>query len=226
MVGALLREAQASSEDHGPSIRTLEDLTTSFTADDTRNIYFHSDRIYRHGVFKIRYTTYDCRNDHDTLNASTSRRDCMWLQEDPVSEREQSESPRVESPVKRQRYFYGRLLGVFHTNMLYTGPGAFDFRKRRFDFLWIRRFVSDTNDTKPWTEKRLDTLSLVPTSQPDSCMFVDPSHILRAAHIVPRFSSGPLYPTVGDSTKGKGRLPLLSKIAKDQSDWRSYFVNR
>lgn len=69
----------AKPEYHASSIPVLQTLSTSFSDDDLGNIHFHSDRMYRHKIFKVRYTTYDCWYNQDTLNPSTSRRDFMVL---------------------------------------------------------------------------------------------------------------------------------------------------
>jgi len=38
---------------------------------------------------------------------------------------------------KLQHFLYGRILGAYHANVIYTGPGMQDYEARRFDFLWI-----------------------------------------------------------------------------------------
>jgi hypothetical protein len=219
----LLHEAQSEPENFEATLPTLKELSTSFTDNDLRNLILHSDRIYRHAIFKLRYTTYDCRSDSDTLNPSTSRRDFMCIR---------GENDAKGGEGYRSQYVYGRLLGVFHTNIIYTGPGASDLRKRRFDFLWVRWFAPAA-DELPWSAKRLDMLSLAPIEHPDSCAFLDPANVLRAAHIIPRFSDGRLYPDEDDNSDIAGRHTresrqkrMFSKSARDRWDWRTYYVNR
>jgi len=36
------------------------------------------------------------------------------------------------------RFLYARVLGAYHANIIYTGPGMHDYNARRFDFLWVR----------------------------------------------------------------------------------------
>ncbi|TEB26892.1 hypothetical protein FA13DRAFT_1795347 [Coprinellus micaceus] len=219
----LLQEAEAEPETFEATLPTLKALSTSFTENDLQNLIFHSDRIYRHAIFKLRYTTYDCRSDSDTLNPSTSRRDFMCVRggTDPKS-----------ADGYRSQYVYGRLLGVFHANVIYAGPGASDLRRRRFDFLWVRWFTP-TADELPWSAKRLDTLTLAPIEHPDSCGFLDPATVLRAAHILPWFSEGLLYPdeddnsnVAGGDTRESRQKRMFSKSARDRWDWRTYYVNR
>ncbi|KAJ3531696.1 hypothetical protein NMY22_g8044 [Coprinellus aureogranulatus] len=212
VIEALIHDAQRDAESHAPSLPILKKLLTSFREDDLSNLHFHSDRIYLHRVFKIRYTTYDCRADHDTFNAATSKRDFMSLREMGNS--------AAGSSGDQGRYVYGRILGVFHGNIRYTGPGAVDTKSRRFDFLWVRWFLQVGN-TKGWLEKQHDVLSLAPLTAPNACGFMDPTDVLRAAHIVPRFSSQPLY-----DPDGKDADRPFSKHARDRTDWAQYFVNR
>jgi len=41
---------------------------------------------------------------------------------------------------KKHPYWYGRILGVFHTMVQYTGPGLHSIDPQRMEFLWIRWF--------------------------------------------------------------------------------------
>lgn len=219
---ALLREARESPADSTVSVPTLEALSRSFTADDARNLYFHSDRIYRHSVFKNRYATYDCRSDCDILNPSTSRRDFMCVQDDTSS------PPDPDSQPPRPRYVYGRLLGIFHANVMYAGPGISEIRKRRFDFLWVRWFTAGADGAVPWQEKKQDVLSFPLVGLPGSCGFLDPANVVRAAHIIPRFASGPVHDIDEEPVGregGKKRF-IFSRCAGDRTDWKAYYVNR
>ncbi|KAJ3531358.1 hypothetical protein NMY22_g8186 [Coprinellus aureogranulatus] len=81
LILVLLREAKANLDVYDNSVPTLEALSKSFSADDVNHLHFHSERIYRHSVFKIRFTTYDCRAEEDIFNPSTSRRDFMCIRE-------------------------------------------------------------------------------------------------------------------------------------------------
>ncbi|TEB15434.1 hypothetical protein FA13DRAFT_1574938, partial [Coprinellus micaceus] len=180
-------------------------------------IYIHSDTIYRHNVFQVRYTTYDCHQDTDTINPKTSRRDFMCL---PAQDEADEGGPSEN--LEPKDYVYGRLLGIFHANVVYGGSGALDYRRRRFDFLWARIYTtpSDGGRSDAWASKRLDRLKLAPMSESNSWNFVDPSDILRGAHIIPRFSRGPHYNEQDRVTK------RFSKVAQDHLDWEEYYVNR
>lgn len=173
---------------------------------DTEGIIIHSDRIYSHTIFHINYTSYDVRRDVDIINPKTSRRDLMCLRE----------LEKEEEADVAHRFVYSRVLGIYHVNVIYRGRGAFDLRKRRFDFLWVRRYqaldsISSANS--------LDRLELIPIAKQDAVGFLDPADALRACHIIPRFSLGQKY-SGADSSR------IMSKLAKDQDDWNEYYANR
>ena len=60
---------------------------------------------------RVNYTTYDMRRDQDTINPRTHA-DVMVL--NPGDE---------ESEDERHPYWYARVCGIFHANVLYLGPG-------------------------------------------------------------------------------------------------------
>ncbi|KAJ3512913.1 hypothetical protein NMY22_g15195 [Coprinellus aureogranulatus] len=217
VIARLLQEAQTNPEVYGQSIPPLSKLFNSFSEGDLINLHFHSDRIYRHSVFKLRFTTYDCRADEDTFNPSTSRRDFMCL-------RGTLDSGGTPDSEEEDRYRYGRILGIFHANILYSGPGALDTYRRRFDFLWVRWFIP-REKSRSWLDKSHDVVSFPPAGSPlVSCDFLDPLEVLRGAHIVPRFATGPAHDPESEAVQHQSRI--FSKCAQDYSDWNQYFVNR
>ena len=133
-----------------------------------------------------------------------------------------------ESPPPLQhRFIHARVLAIFHVNIVYRGRGSWDLRKRRFDFLFVRWFVfADSNPTL----RHLDRVALSPLKNTDAVGFLDPADVLRASHIIPRYSLGPFYP----GSQGSHRLypnksgsdPIVSKLARDWEDWHEYYVNR
>ena len=129
------------------------------------------------------------------------------------------------------KFNYGRIIGVYHVNVVFLGKGSLDSRHRRFDILWVRWFGKPLDPEGHSPE--LDRVKLRPFSDPASTSFLDPTHVLRASHLIPRFSKGQIYSATG-SAKGslgkkrketRGKEPI-SKIARDKDDWNEYYVNR
>jgi hypothetical protein len=175
---------------------------------DMDSIIIHSDRIYRHGILHMNFTRYDVRRDVDIINPRTSRRDLMCLRE-----------PEGKEPADAHRFVYTRVLGIYHVNILYRGRGSLDLRKRRFDFLWIRRYQA----LEPTSSSNLlDRLQLLPLTNQDAVGFLDPANALRACHIIPRFAYGQKFAPANAANGSR----IVSKLAKDQDDWNEYYVNR
>ena len=140
-------------------------------------VVFKGDHIYRHHLCCINYTTYDVRRAQDTINPHTNHRDIMLL-----------------APLESAHPFlYARVLGIFHTNIIYTGPGLKDYFPRHLEFLWVCWFkVMDV--PAGWEHTALDSLRFVPMSQDDAYGFVDPASVLRSCHLIPVFSGGRMHP--------------------------------
>lgn len=160
--------------------------------------------MFRHKLLYLNFTTYDVRQDQDVVNPSTDRRDIMFVR---------APSPG-DKAAEDHRHIYGRVLGIYHANIMLSGSNENCDRWDRFDFLWVRWF-RPIKAERTWTSKRLDVLTFPPLHEHDSLSFVDPGDILRACHITPRFSRGLAAPTEG-----------LSVCVQNSKDWNEYLVNR
>jgi hypothetical protein len=165
-------------------------------------IHFKGGRMYRHNMMRINYTTYDVRRAQDTINPKTDHRNVMLL------------SPESSG----HQYEYARVLGIYHVNVIYTGPGMIDYRPQRMEFIWVRWFdiVDDVNVQKGWETAQLDHLKFPPMSDGDAFGFIDPADVLRACHIIQSFAAGRRH------SEGQG----ISECARNLDDWHQYFVNR
>lgn len=164
--------------------------------------------MYRHPLARFNFTTYDVRRSQDVINPRTEHRDIMLLREKEPLENNANES-------EAHPYLYGRVLGMYHVNAVYTGPGATNFRPKRIDFLWVRWFQYN-GASVTWEESWLDSLSFPPVDEMGAFGFVDPSDVIRGCHVIPAFVRGQVY------TEGDG----LSPCANDVEDWIAYHVNR
>jgi hypothetical protein len=174
---------------------------------DLNSIVFKHDRMYRHNLFRVNYTMYDVRRSQDMVNGSTSQCNIIVLAE-PC---DCSDSSTSSHPFR-----YGRVLGVYHANIVYIGPGMVDYQPRRMEFLWVRWYVDTGKMRAGWEAKKLDRIRFLPVADDDAFGFVDPSDVLRGCQIIPAFARGLLH------VDGKG----LSSCARDSSDWVEYYVNR
>jgi hypothetical protein len=172
---------------------------------DRDSVFFKNDRIYRHNLARFNYTTYDVRRAQDVINPSTSHRDILLLANNG-EDNDDSDHP----------FLYARILGIFHTNVIYTGGEEPDYNARRVEFLWVRWFEYDGSRSVRWDECKLDSVHLPPMATEGAFGFVDPSNVLRSCHVIPAFAKGRVH------LDGVG----LSRIARDAEDWSCYYVNR
>lgn len=197
---------QEESEDQSGALPRTADAYTS--SDDCGNtsqvVFFKSDRIYHHKLSRFHFTTYDVRRGTDIINPGTSRHNIMLL------------ADNSSAPAGRHKFLYARVLGVYHANVVYTGPGMRDFEARRMDFLWVRWYEVVEPMASGWEKRRLDRIRFPRMDEEDAFGFVDPKDVLRGCHIMPRFSAGKRYPD------GRG----MSRCAKDSQDYKCYYVGR
>lgn len=201
-----LRSAQAqkltSAETQSNPSYGGDSTNSSLNHSDRDSVYFKSERIYLHKIYRVQYTTYDVRREQDVINPSTPHRDIMLL---ATTSDNGDDHP----------FLYARVLGVYHANVIHTADATQNYQPTRFEFLWVRWYKYQGQSVR-WRDLKLDVLSLPSVNNEDAFGFVDPGDILRACHIIPAFSGGKKFnDEVG-----------LSRCANDSRDWSRYYVNR
>lgn len=174
---------------------------TEFSATQRAQVVFVNDRIFRHKVLRINYTTYDLRRAQDSLNPRTHADVMVLAHED-------------DHP-----YWYAWILGVFHVNVVYTGNDTPSFNSpQQMDFVWVRWFGRDPNNYQSgWKVKRLHRLGFIPADEPGAFGFLDPRHLIRGVHLIPAFAYG----------RTDGLLPpsIARLLHENNEDWKFYYVN-
>ncbi|KAJ3768980.1 hypothetical protein FB446DRAFT_813657 [Lentinula raphanica] len=117
------------------------------------------NRMYKHKVLQINYTTYDSRRCQDSINPRTYP-DIMVLASDDSSD---------------HPYWYARVIGIYHVMVEYDGGPL-----TQVDFLWVRWFELDAHHTFGFHAKHLPRVGFIDGSE--SCAFV------RAVHLIPAFA--------------------------------------
>jgi hypothetical protein len=186
---------------------TLEDPSER----DGEKVVLNLKRIYAHHTMRINFTTYDVRRATDVINTHGPRCNIMGLKFRAAS------SPLDSEPDddRRHPFWYAKVLGIFHANVMYLGQKNRDHRPRRIEFLWVRWY--EVTKAGSWTPQRLDQVCFPSVSEEDSFGFLDPADVLRGCHIIPSFKAGMRFP---DGS------PSHSNLAQDANDWKLYFVNR
>ncbi|KAJ3556338.1 hypothetical protein NM688_g2089 [Phlebia brevispora] len=183
----------------------------AFTDEQRSHVRIVANRIYRHQVMCVNYTTYDARRDQDSINPRTHA-DIMLLNpgEDDLPEE------------KRHPYWYARVYGIFHANVQYIGPDGRWPQPRRMEFLWVRWFGRDLSAPCGFAARRLPRLGFVDGEDSDWFCFLDPSLVIRGVHLIPAFHFDKF--DADDAQVVKSVLEG-SRSGDDQSDYRHYYVD-
>jgi len=160
-----------------------------------------NNRIYQHRTLRVNYTSYDLQRHSDLINIRT-RPDLMVL-----SEEEDHTHP----------YQYGRLLDIFTVPIYYKGSkpivGA---RRQRLRVLWVRWYKRDADWDDGFSTLRLPRLSFMDASDPGAHGFINPTAVLRAAHLIPAFHYELMDPQP---------LPHCHATRFLTNDWNYCYVN-
>jgi hypothetical protein len=113
------------------------------------------------------------------------------------------------------RFIYGKVIGIYHVNVIYIGAGFVDYTPIRMEFLWVRWYEL-MDQVSSWDTATLDRVSFPSLTDEHSFDFLDPTDVLRGSHIIPAFNSCKRHPD------GSG----MSALAGDKHDWRAYYINR
>lgn len=158
------------------------------TSNIVGSIFFQGDRIYGHKIFQLNYTTYDVCRAQDIVNPGTSHCNIMLLASSgPIH----STTDDPLTCFQTNHFLYAKVIGIYHANMIYTGPGMLSYTPRRMDFLGVWWYEHQEGKTPA----RLDRLSFPPITTEEALGFVNPADVVRSCHIIPRFSKGKQYPS-------------------------------
>jgi hypothetical protein len=179
------------------------DEESGFSATERNSVRIVNNRIYASKVLRVNYTTYDMRRNQDTMNPRMHC-DVMVL------------SPETEP--NAHRYWYARILGVFHAKVLHTDPATRNHSVQHMEFLWVRWFGVVPGYKSGPRVARLPKVGFVPDTDESAFGFLDPSLVLRGCHLVPDFAAGrtaSFLPTTS---------PTAARPLNEVDDWASYYV--
>ncbi|KAG1883124.1 hypothetical protein F4604DRAFT_1576295 [Suillus subluteus] len=94
---------------------------TEFSSAKRAQVLFVNDRIFQHKVIRVNYTMYDLRRSQDSLNPCTHADVMVLGHEDDDT----------------HPYWYARILGIFHANIIYRGSDATLVEPQQMNFLWV-----------------------------------------------------------------------------------------
>lgn len=115
-------------------------------------------------------------------------------------------------------FWYARVLGVFHADVMHTGLEAKNRSVQHMEFLWVRWFDILPKYRSGSAVAKLPRIGFVPDTHSGAFGFLDPSRVLRGCHLVPAFAEGrttELLHTI---------LPTAARHPDEKSDWKNYYV--
>lgn len=185
---------------------STEEIQHEIHEKELNSIYFKNDRLYRHNIMRINYTTYDVHRSQDTINPNTDHCTIMLL------------AQCANADTETHQYMYARVIGVYHANVIFAPPGTRSYKARRMEFLWVRwlQIVGDHPVQWGWNHICLDRLKFLSIHDEGAFGFVDPDNVLRGCHLIPRFSMG--QRDTQDIEE--------SELARVSEDWHEYYANR
>ena len=161
----------------------------------------NNNRIYQHRTLRVNYTSYDLQRHSDLINIRT-RPDLMVL----------SEAGDHTHP-----YQYGRLIDIFTVPLHYKGSRSIlGQRRQKLCVLWVRWYERNSNYKDGFSALRLPQLSFVDASEPGAHGFINPTDVLRAAHLIPAFHHELMDPQPLEDFHATRFL---------SDDWNYYYAN-
>jgi hypothetical protein len=181
----------------------------TFTAAQRNSLIILDNKIYKHKVLRINYTTYDLRRAQDSLNPRTHA-DIMLLGNEESEPDELAPHP----------YWYARIIGIFHIYARYLGSDSRKRASQRVDFLWVRWFCRDSNHKSGWVARRLHRIGFYDANEigPDAFGFIDPAQVIRGVHVIPGFAHG--------STANLLPPSIARQPCEGDTDYSWYYVNQ
>ena len=143
----------------------------AFSDEERDTITLVGDRIYKHQVLRINYTTYDLRRAQDSINIRTNPYIMTLGHEDE------------EEGTKWHPYWYAKVIGIYHVNVRRSGS----METERTDFLWVHWFGRDLDHEGGFETRRLHRIGLTDSEDSSSYGFLDPGDVLRGVHLIPAF---------------------------------------
>ena len=186
-----------------------DDDDLQISAAERMDVYIKDRRIYEHKRLTLNYTTYDLRRRRETISATKSVSDIMLLS------RDSDDTSKLISP-----FWYARVIGMFHVDARLRSRPESPFE--RINFLWVRWFGRALEDPFGDDACRLERVRFI--SKDDNSPqfgFVDPSRVVRAAHLIPAFRYGRTEELLPPSY-----LARVKQTDDIVGDWESFYINK
>ncbi|KAF8233085.1 hypothetical protein L208DRAFT_1116901, partial [Tricholoma matsutake] len=183
--------------------REFDGDEAQYTSQDCSTIRIIGDQIYLAKVLCVNYTTYNIQRDQDSMNLHTH---CDIMVHS------------TETGLDAYKYWYARILGVFHAKVMHSGPEAQNCSIQHMEFLWVWWFGMEPNYHWGFKTARLPKVGFVPDTDVAAFGFLDPSLVIRGCHLIPCFTSGRMPDLLSTSSLTAARQP------DEVDNWANYYV--
>jgi hypothetical protein len=153
-------------------LNNVHDFEPVYTDEERSMLNIQRNQIYPHSTLRVNYTTYDMYRDQDVIKPSVPSRSFIIT---------------TAPPNCGALFWYGRVLGIYHTEV--THPPTHGHQPQKIQFLHVRWMVEDPEHEGSFRECRLDRLSYHPVPR-DAYSFLDPSLVIRGCFTIPGFQWG------------------------------------
>ncbi|KAG5634064.1 hypothetical protein H0H81_003567 [Sphagnurus paluster] len=155
-------------------------------------------------LLRVNYTTYDIRRASDTISPRTHCHVMVC-------------SPKIGP--NTHPFWYAQVLGVFHADVLHRGPRSDDPDKRHhMQFLWVRWLGLEPGYRSGCQFARLPKVGFVPDSNPYTFGFLNPSDVIRGAHIIPAFAADKTLELLAAQH-------TVARALNSTKDWVNFYIN-
>ena len=179
----------------------LTDLLAKLT-----NVVFKANRIYRHRLLQVNYTTFDLQHESKAVHLHTDHHNIMLLLHTGIGIDGSSQYPLC----------YVWVWKIACINVIYTGPRLRDYQSWHIKFLWVWWFEVLKDHPSGWQYSAFDTVKFVPMAEGDTFGFMDPGNVLWACHLMLSFADGLLH---SDGI-------AVSLYICDSNNWKCYYGNQ
>lgn len=176
-----------------------------FSPEERNQLTFANNRIFKHKTLQVNYTTYDLRRAQDSLNPRTHA-DFMTLAHEDDDEH------------RKHPFWYGRILGIFHAMVQYTGPRSCSVDPQRMEFLWVRWYGRDLDHVGGWKAKHLHRVGFVDSEDPAAFGFLDPQEVIRGVHLIPAFAHGKTADPLPSNSMARTQC-------ENHEDWQHFYIS-
>jgi hypothetical protein len=159
--------------------------------------------LYKHKTLELKYTTYDMREERQTLYQRLFPDIMVFSDHDEA-----------------RPYLYGRVIDFFQVRVTNNGPNSLlpHNQEAELPMAWIRWFKPDESQgPSGFHALRYPSVSFHESSSPDAFGFVHPDEIIRSVHLIPHFKF--------DKTKEYLSGPSKGRPGTHEQDWKRFNVN-